>query len=109
MRATILLDEGVPRQILKAFPDGMATTVLMLGWRGISNGKLLSAAEAAGIRVLITTDKNMRSQNNLAGIQLAVLVLPHANWPMLRARLDDIAREAAMARPGLFITMPDTA
>jgi hypothetical protein len=39
------------------------------------NGDLLTVAEEAGFDVLLTTDKNMRYQQNLAGRKLAIVVL----------------------------------
>lgn len=102
----ILLDEGVPRPVLRAFPRGDATTVDLVGWKGIGNGRLLLSAEAHGFEVLITSDKNMRHQNHLAGRRLAVVILPYANWPRLRGMLDDIAAAAVEASPGTFTELP---
>jgi hypothetical protein len=78
----------------------------LIGWKGVSNGRLLREAEAHGFAVLVTTDKNMRYQNNLAGCRLAVVVLPHANWPKLRLMLADIAAAVAAAAPGAFVDLP---
>ncbi len=33
------------------------------GWDRLVNGELIAAAEAAGFQLLVTTDKNMRSQH----------------------------------------------
>jgi hypothetical protein len=41
------------------------------------------AAEADGFDVLLTTDKNMRYQQNLAGRKIAVVVLGLQQWPSL--------------------------
>jgi hypothetical protein len=104
----ILLDESVPRPVARAFPEGEATTVDRIGWKGIENGRLLLDAETHGFEVLITSDKNMRHQNGLTGRRLAVVVLPHTNWPKLRGMLDAIAAAAATARPGTFTMMVPT-
>jgi len=77
----------------------------LIGWKGIKNGRLLREAEANGFEVLLTADKNMRHQNSLLGRRLAVVVLPHANWPKLRGRLSEIAAAVAAAAPGSFIEM----
>jgi len=45
---------------------------------------LLTAAEAAGFDVLITTDKNMRYQQDLTSRSIAIVVLGNAQWPILR-------------------------
>jgi hypothetical protein len=46
-----------------------------MGWAELDNGDLLDAAEAA-FDALITTDQNLRYQQNLSGRRLAILVLP---------------------------------
>jgi hypothetical protein len=80
-----LLDEGVPRPILRALPEGEATTVGLIGWSGIRNGDLLRRAEAHGFEVLVTTDKNMRHQNSLVGRRLAVVTSPVPTGPSYAA------------------------
>ena len=44
------------------------------GWDTLSNGDLREAAERAGIDVLVTADKNMRYQQNLADRKIALVV-----------------------------------
>jgi hypothetical protein len=38
----------------------------------LGNGDLLTAAELAGFEVFLTTDKNLRHQQNMAGRTIAV-------------------------------------
>ena len=45
------------------------------GWQELENGELLNVAEAAGFEVLVTTDKNLSYQQNLAARRIAVIVL----------------------------------
>lgn len=45
------------------------------GWEMLENGELIRRAEEAGYRVIVTTDKNMRYQQNLKGRSLAIVVL----------------------------------
>ena len=56
------------------------------GWKNLANGKLLSSAAAAGFSVMVTADKNIRHQQHLATLPLAVLELD-----LPRNRLRDIA------------------
>jgi rRNA-processing protein FCF1 len=46
-------------------------------WATLRNGELLQAAESAGFDVMITTDKNLRHQQNVAERRIAVVVLRH--------------------------------
>jgi hypothetical protein len=48
----------------------------------------------------------MAYQNDLSNRQLAVLVLPHANWPKLRGMLDKIAAAVTGLPPGTFTQRP---
>lgn len=69
----VLFDQPTPVP-LRAFLQGHAvTTAAHQGWGRLKNGELLSAAEAAGFDMLVTTDKNMRYQENLAGRKMPSL------------------------------------
>lgn len=74
------------------------------GWSGVKNGKLLALA-AASFDAFITVDKNLRYQQNLETLQVAVVVLDgHSNE--LQALLPLMpALEAALAtlRPCTFV------
>ena len=50
-------------------------TVVYEGWNSLSNGALLTAAEAAGFDVLVTADQGIRYQQNLTGRKIAIVVL----------------------------------
>ena len=66
----------------------------------MSNGDLLDIAESEGYELLITTDQNMRHQQDLAGRRLAVVVLLSGAWPYARSRIDEIRATVAEAQPG---------
>jgi len=57
-----------------------------VGWAEIENGELLDLAEAA-FDAFVTTDKNLRYQQNLAGRRLAILVLPTTSWPKIQVHV----------------------
>jgi hypothetical protein len=46
-----------------------------LGLERLANGKLLAAAEERGFQVFVTTDKNLRHQQNISKLNLAVITL----------------------------------
>ena len=60
-----------------------------MGWSTLENGDLLREAEGQ-FDVFVTTDQNLRYQQNLTGRRLAILVLPttqlDANPPASRGR-----------------------
>lgn len=59
------------------------------GWAGIKNGELLRLIEAE-FDVLITSDKNLRHQQNLSEINLTVMLLPSNQVPVVESLLPKI-------------------
>ena len=90
----ILFDQGVPAQLRDHLRDHQVQTAFELGWSTLRNGELLTRAEAQ-FDALVTTDRNLRSQQNLSALKIAVLVLPTTSWPRLRGMLAEI--QAAVA------------
>lgn len=70
----ILLDECVPWPMHKLLSGHSCSTVQDAGWGGIKNGDLLQRAEGE-FDLFITSDQNIRYQQNLAGRRIAVLEL----------------------------------
>ena len=75
----ILFDHGTPFPLRGALTGHSIARAQDLGWDRLSNGELLTAAEQAGFALLLTTDKNIRYQQNLAGRTIAILVLAPPN------------------------------
>ena len=69
----------------------------------VGNGELLQAAETAGFDVLLTTDRNIRYQQNLTGRTIAIVVLGKARWRLIRNNLPAISAAVEAATPGSFI------
>jgi hypothetical protein len=63
---------------------------------------LLTAAELAGFDLFLTTDKNMRYQQNLAGRKIAIVVLGRQQWPHLRPHIQLVIEAVNIAAPGSF-------
>lgn len=81
----ILLDESVPTRLGRLLIGHDVTSVQRHGWGGIKNGKLLALA-AQEFDVLLTADKGIEYQQNLATLPVAVMiVLANSN------RLEDLA------------------
>jgi len=77
-------------------------TAAQQGWDRLKNGELLVAAEADGFDVLLTTDKNMRYQQNLAGRKIAVVVLGMQQWPSLEPHVRLVVEAVNAAIPGSY-------
>ena len=67
----------------------------------MSNGQLLAAADGEFDR-FITTDRNLRHQQNLARRHISILVLPTTSWPQIREHAGIVLREAVAMVPGEY-------
>jgi hypothetical protein len=70
----VLVDECVPR-FLRRLLGHEAQTAQDCGWGGIKNGELLSLA-GEQFEVFLTSDKNLRYQQNLSKRKIAIIELP---------------------------------
>ena len=98
----ILLDECTPRMVKKSLPERNIRTVQEMGWAGLKNGELLTVAESQ-FDVFITTDKNLRYQQNHAGRKLAVLQLPSNQVPVVEALIPAIETALVNIQAGVFV------
>ena len=87
----ILFDQGTPVPLRRSLVGHSVDTAYEKGWADLSNGDLLNTAEQAGYHLLITTDQNLKYQQNLANRQIAILVLLTTSWPRIRIQVDEIS------------------
>jgi hypothetical protein len=78
-------------------------TAAQQGWSQLKNGDLLKAAEDAGFDVLLTTDRNIRYQQNLEGRRIAVMALTCQQWPELKPYVDLVIEALRSVKPGTFV------
>jgi hypothetical protein len=96
----VLFDNGVPRGVAFGLQGHVIEEARDRSWDRLENGDLLDAAEAAGFDVLVTTDRNVRHQQNLTRRTIAIVVLDKASWPLIKSQLSKIADAVAAATPG---------
>ncbi len=70
----ILLDECVPWPMRKLLSDHHCTTAQKRGWDAITNGELIALAETE-FDLFITSDQNIRYQQNLTNRKIAIIEL----------------------------------
>ena len=63
----ILFDQGTPVPLRRHLTGHAVDTAFERGGSGLENGALLDAAEGDGYQLLITTDQNLKHQQNLSG------------------------------------------
>jgi len=98
----ILFENGTPRGLARFLVGHSVEEARSRGWEEISNGELIDAAEQAGFEVMVTTDKNIRYQQNLKGRKIALVVLEHSQWPMVKMVAENIAAVVNAAQPGSY-------
>ena len=98
----ILFDNGTPAPLRYALKGHVVVEAIERGWERLANGELISAAEAAGFELLLTTDKNLRYQQNLKGRKIAFVVIGNQQWPTLRRYVERIVVAVNAATTGSF-------
>jgi hypothetical protein len=99
----ILFDQGTPVP-LRRFLDGHEVhTVFEKGWDRLSNGDVLAVAILNGYEILISTDQNLRHQQDLRQVRLGIVVLMTTSWPRISQNTAAVATAVAHAQAGGLI------
>ena len=88
----ILFDHGTPAGLARALSPNTVVSAQARGWDRLTNGALLTAAEAAAFDLLVTADRRIRYQRNLSGRKIAVVMLAGSTkWSRIRVHFERIA------------------
>src|SRR5664279_2942485 len=98
----ILFDNGTPAPLRHALKGHIVVEAVDRGWDRLVNGELIAAAKAEGFEILLTTDKNLRHQQNLTGRKIAFVVLGNQQWPTLRRHVEKVVAALNAATPGSY-------
>jgi predicted nuclease of predicted toxin-antitoxin system len=101
----VLLDEMLPAGVAKMLPDHEVTTVREAGWTGLDNGELLRAAAQAGFEVLVTADRSMPSQQNIATSGMAVILVRGSRVAEIETQGDALRNAVASTEKGRIIRL----
>lgn len=96
----LLIDECVPRKLKFMFRGHECQTVREAGFGSKENGELLALAEN-NFDVLVTIDKNIRFQQNIARRNIAILIIRASSND-----LDDILSHVPAALAALATLKP---
>lgn len=99
----ILFDQGVPVPLRTYLSPHEITTAYERGWSTLRNGDLLTAAEKEGFDVFITTDQNLRFEQNMSERSIAVLILSTTNWPRIKAAAESVVIALESVRTGFDV------
>ena len=97
----ILLDECVPWPLHKLLSGHACSTVQDIGWGGITNGELLERSESE-FDLFITSDQNIRYQQNLTGRRIAILELSTNDIGRIQAARSLIQEAIDQIQPSEF-------
>jgi predicted nuclease of predicted toxin-antitoxin system len=98
----ILFDQGTPLPLRKFLSGHAVFTLRFLGWSTFSNGILLDKAERENFDCFVTTDRNLKYQQNLSTRKIAIFALSTTNWNLIRPRAFEIAAAIGNVKPGTY-------
>jgi hypothetical protein len=87
----------VPRKLRRSLAGHEVRTAIEMGWALLENGHLIGAAEESGFQLMITGDKRISREQNLAGRKLALIVLSNNSWRVLKGQCDKVVRAVESA------------
>ena len=102
----VLFDQGVPVPLRTHLAGHDVDTAYELGWSDLQNGELLDATERDGYQVLLTTDQNLKHQQNLAGRRIAIVVLLSTSWPRIQSQVAAVTSAIDSVSPGDYLEVP---
>ena len=99
----ILFDQGTPVPLRSFLSDHHVETAFERGWTTLTNGELLTEAERAGFELFVTTDQNLRYQQNFTARSIAIVVLSSTSWPRIQKAMATVTQAIESATPGNFL------
>jgi hypothetical protein len=97
----VLLDENLPVKFKYRLQDACEVyTVKDKGWNALENGELITAMQKDNFDFLLTSDKNLQYQQNLAKYTMGFIVLsvPDNNYETILPLVEKI-KEVITAEP----------
>ncbi len=98
----IVFDQGTPAPLRTYLIGHAVETAFELGWANLRNGELLAVAENS-FDLLVTTDQQLRHQQNLTDRKLSVLVLLTTSWPRIQLHIPQILEAINHISPGEYL------
>jgi len=99
----VLFDQGTPVPLRRLLAGHEVATAYERGWSSLKSGELLDAAEKAGFAVLVTTDTNLKYQQQLTSRRIAIVVLATPSWPRIQAAAASVLAAVNGALAGSYI------
>lgn len=101
----ILFDNSVPWGISRFLKGHTVYSAKKMGWATLENGHLLTAAEAGGFDVLITSDQNLPYQQSFTTRRIAVLILSTNHWPTIELVVTRVSSAIDFLQPSQVVRL----
>jgi len=98
----VLFDQGVPEPLRQSLTQHNVSTAHERGWWTLTNSELLDVAEQEGYEVLVTTDTNLKHQQNLSVRRLGFVILRSTSWPRIQGSIGSVVAAINAATPGSY-------
>jgi hypothetical protein len=100
----VLFDEDVPRQLRRELAEFEIRTVQEEGWSSVKNGELLRRGSQT-FDVLVTADKRLQYQQNIARHNIGVVVIAtrDTRLPRLQQLVDELRAAIRDVAPGTVV------
>jgi hypothetical protein len=98
----ILFDHGVPLPLKKKLSGHEISTAHEMGWNEVSNGELISKAEGA-FDIFISTDQNLKYQQNLKNRKIAIVILTTTSWRKIEAKSAGIQKALDSMKQSVYL------
>ncbi len=94
----------MPQPLRRRLADFEISTAQEMGWGRVKNGDLLKRAEGV-FDAFVTSDQQLKYQQNLKGRRLAILVLSTNRWPIVQAKTAEIIAAIQALKPGDYVEL----
>lgn len=103
----ILFDHCFPKGFARLLPGHEVRTTWKMKWDRLVNGKLLATAAAAQFDAMLTLDKNIQHQQNLADLPVKVILLdvPQSKLPFLAPLAPIVLQQLPLLKIGQMIVI----
>ncbi len=98
----VLSDQGTSDPLRESLTQHDVSTAYERGWSKLRNGELLDAAEREGYAVLVTTDSNLKYQQNLTARRVGIVVVLSTSWPRIQRVISSVVAAINAGRPGSY-------
>ena len=94
----------MPQPLRRRLAEFEISTAQEMGWGRVKNGDLLKLAEDK-FDAFLTSDQQLKYQQNLKSRKLAILVLSTNRWPQVKARTQEIIAAVLALKPGDYVEL----